>query len=283
MCRSIAEAGNRAHPHCLIHSAEGKAEARAAGKLQDAATSLFDAIKQRLSDLGTAKTGEESEQILSRWRQMLSQVMGAWDKARVRLREKRDALAKKRAEHYAEKVAAVKNTEKRAAAEVAVRNAEAAQLEFEAAEDAHEEAHCMEMRTREAEGFCSANAVAHWDHSIARAEAEDARTARDQAWEKLKPIDDKFDPRTGAPTPRKQKYLAAQRYAESTARIETYLEGVANNTPVHSEAVADLEAAKARLEAARVSLTGAKAIRHSALSMGRPPAEAWTKEEAVAA
>lgn len=278
MCRAKDETGVR----CLRHSAEGKAEARADVKLKDTVGAWLEGMNDRLADLGNARTREESEPILSRWRQILSSFMLAWDQARVRLAEKRDALAKRRAEHYAEKVAAVKNEEKRRAAEEAVREAEEAQLEFEAAEDAYEEARCMEMRTRHHEGFCTYKAVAEWDHSIARAEAEDARTLRDAAWAKLKPIDDKPDPKTGTPTRRKAAYLAAQRYCESTARIETYLEGVAKAIPEHSTAVANLEAAKAHLESARVRLQEAKAVRHSSLSMGRPPAAASLEDREAA-
>lgn len=270
MCRAKDETGVR----CLVHSAEGKAEARAADSHEDDFCTWYDAIEKRHAELSKAKTDEESETVLSRWMQIVSNARRAWDQATVRLREKRDALAKRRAEHYAAKVAAVKNAEKRAAAEEAVRNAEAAQLEFEAAEDAHEEARCMEIRTRPMDGFCSPKAIAQWDHSLAMADAEDARGIRDQAWAKLKPIDDQPDPKTGTPTRRKLAYLSAQRDCESTARIETYLEGVAKNIPEHSEAVTELSAAEARLAAAKRNLEQAKAGRHSSLSMGRPPAEA---------
>lgn len=281
MCRAKEETGDGQGRHCILHSAEGKAEARADTKLKDAVVALVDVLKERARDLGTAITEHGAQIVLSRWRQALTSFMLAWDQARVCLIQKRDELAKRRAEHYAEKVAAVKNEEKRRAAEEAVREAEEAQRAFDAAEDAHEEARCMEVRTRHHEGFCTYKAVAEWDHSIARAEAEDARTLRDAAWAKLKPIDDKPDPKTGTPTRRKAAYLAAQRYCESTARIETYLEGVAKAIPEHSTAVANLEAAKAHLESARVRLQEAKAVRHSSLSMGRPPAAALEDREAA--
>lgn len=278
MCRAKDETGVR----CLPHSAEGKAEARADLKLKEAVDGWLEVMKDRARDLGTTMTEHGTQVVLSWWRQALTNFMLAWDQARVRLIEKRDELAKRRAAHYAEKVAAVKNEEKRLAAEEAIQRAEEAQLEFEAAEDAYEEARCMEMRTRHHEGFCTAKAVAEWDHSIARAEAEDARTLRDAAWAKLKPIDDKPDPKTGTPTRRKAAYLAAQRYCESTARIETYLEGVARAIPEHSTAVANLEAAKAHLESAGVRLQEAKAARHSSLSMGRPPATASLEDREAA-
>lgn len=269
MCRAKDETGVR----CVVHSAEGKAEARAVDKHETDFRAWFDAAEQRHAELSKAKTGEDSEPTLSRWQQILSDFMRSLDQARVRLLEKRDALARRRARHYAEKLASVKNEERRAAADEAVRKAEAAQLEFDAAEDAHEEARCMEIRTRPMDGFCTPRAIAQWDHALARAEAEDARGIRDQAWAKLKPIDDKPDPKTGTATRRKLAYLSAQRDCESTARIDTDLEGVARKIPEHSEAVADLEAAEARLEAARQNLEEAKGVRHSALSMGRPPAE----------
>lgn len=279
MCRAKDETGVR----CLPHSAEGKAEARAAEKLQDVGGGWLKALKQRVSELGAAKTEEESGVVLSRWRQILSGVMLAWDQTRTRLIQKRGELAKRRAAHYAEKVAALKNEQKRLAAEEAVRKAEAAQLEFEAAEDAYEEARSMEIRTRPLEGFCTPKAVAEWDHSIARAEADDARALRDAAWAKLKPIDDKPDPNTGTPTRRRLAYQAAQRLCESTARIETYLEGVARNIPDHATAVADLEAAKARLASAKAEMDEAKAARHASLSMGRPPVAASQDEDGLEA
>lgn len=236
MCRAKDETGVR----CLRHSAEGKAETRAAEKLQNVGDGWLEALKQRVAELGTAQTEQDSGIVLSRWRQILSDVMLAWDQTRTRLAEKRSEMTKRRAAHYAEKVAAVKNEEKRQAAEEAVRRAEAAQLELEVAEDAYEEARSMEIRTRPLEGFCTPKAVAEWDHSIARAEADDARTLRDAAWAKLKPMDDKPDPKTGTPTRRRLAYQAAQRLCESTARIETYLEGVARNIPDHGTSVADL-------------------------------------------
>ena len=269
MCRGKHEGGVRCLPHCP----EARAEARAAEKLQDVGGGWLEALKQRVGELGTAQTEQDSGVVLSRWRQILSNIMLTWDHTRTRLLQKRDELAKRRAAHYAEKVAAVKNEKKRLAAEEAVRKAEAAKLRFEAAEDAYEEARSMEVRTRPLEGFCTPKAVAEWDHSIARAEADDARSLRDSAWAKLKPIDDKPDPKTGTPTRRRLAYQAAQRLCESTARIETYLQAVARNVPDHGTAMADLESAKAHLDSAKAEMDEAKAARHVSLSMGRPPAE----------
>lgn len=261
------------HRHCLVHSAEGKAEGRACSKLTDDFSAWYEAAEQRHGELGRAKTREESEPVLSRWRLVLNGMMRALDRTKQRLMEKRASLAALRAEHYAEKLAAVKNAEKRAAAEEAIKVAEAAQIEFEAAENARRDAAMLEIRTRPMDGFMSPAETAQWDHQMAVIDLEVARDARDQAWGKLKPIDDKLDPKTGTPTRRKLAYLSAQKDLESWTRIEAYLKDVAGKAPEHGQALADLTAAEARLETARENLEEAKAVRHSALSMGRPPAE----------
>lgn len=270
MCRAKHEPSFR---RCLVHSAEGKAECRACDQLKDDFSAWAEAAEQRHAQLGAAKTREESEPVLSRWRMVLAGLMRALDLTKQRLKAKRAALASLRAEHYAEKLSAVKDDEKRAAAEEAIEKAEAAQLEFEAAEDAHREARTWEIRTRPMEGFMSPAETAQWDHQMAVIDLEVARAARDSAWEKLKPIDDKLDPKTGTPTRRKLEYLSAEKDFESATRIEAYMKGVADRTPDHDEASTDLSAAEARLESARETLEDAKAVRHSALSMGRPPTE----------
>lgn len=262
------------HRHCIVHSAEGKAECRACEKLKDDFSAWAEAAEKRHGELGKAKTQEETEPVLSRWRLILAGLMRAVDRTKQRLIEKRGALATLRAEHYAEKLAAVKNAEKRAAAEKAIEEAEAAQLEFEAAEDAHRDARDMEIRTRPTDGYFTPADTAQWDHRMAVIDLEVARDARDSAWGKLKPVDDKVDSKTGTPTRRKLAYLAAQKDLESSVRIEAYLGGIAARTPDHEEAVADLSAAESRLETAREKLEEAKAVRQSSLSMGRPPAEA---------
>jgi hypothetical protein len=261
------------HRRCLVHSAEGKAECRACEKLKDDFLAWSEAVEKRHTELGAAKTHKESEPVLSRWRMVLAGLMRAMDLTKERLKEKRAALASFRATYYAEKLAAVKNAEKRAAAEEAIKNAEVAQLEFEAAEDAHREARTWEIRTRPMDGFMSPAEVAQWDHRMAAIEHEVALDARDQAWAKLKPVDDQMDPKTGTPTRRKLAYLSAQKDLESATRIEAYMKGLADRTPDHDEAAAALTAAEARLESARETFETAKAVRHSALSMGRPPAE----------
>lgn len=270
MCRGLNEPSSR---RCLPHSAEGKAEVRAAEKLEVVGGSLLQALQQRLAELGNAKTQEDSEQVLSRWEMIVADFMKAWDKTKQRVKKTRAALASLRARHYAEKLAAVKNAEKRAIADQAIKDAEAAQLEFEAAEDAHGEASSIEIRTRPMEGFMTPIQVAKWDHQFAVFDLESARDARDQAWAKLRPVDDKLDPKTGMPTRRKLAFLSAERDLESNIRTEAYLRGVAERAPDHSDALADLGAAEAKLKAARQNLDEAKAARHSALSMGRPPAE----------
>lgn len=270
MCRGKNEPAWR---RCLKHSAEGKAEARANEKLGKDELSWAEAIKQRLAELGSAKNGEDSELVLSRWGAILAGFMKAMDQTRERLREKRAAQAVRRARHYAEKLATVKNAEKRAVADQAIKDAEAAQLAFEAAEDAHAAASDTEIRTRPTEGFMTPAEIAKWDHHYAVIELESARATRDAAWAKLKPVDDKMDPRTGTPIRRKLAYLSAQQDLESCTRLEAYMEEIAERTPDHEEAVEDLKAAEASLASARQDLDEAKARRHSSLSMGRPPAE----------
>ncbi len=269
MCRAKSETGRR----CLVHSPEGRAECRACEKLTDDFSAWYEATEHRHAELGNSKTREESEQVLSRWRLVLPNLMRALDRIKQRVLAKRAAMAKVRAEHYAEKLATVKDAEKRAAAEDAIRDAEAAQLDFEAAEDAHRDARTWEIRTRPMDGYMGPAETTQWEHQMAVIDLEVARDARDQAWGRLKPIDDKLDPKTGTPTRRKLAYLSAEKDLESWIRIEAYLKGVADRTPDHDEALAALTAAEARLETALGKLEKAKAVRHSALSMGRPPAE----------
>ncbi|KRF03238.1 hypothetical protein ASH00_15750 [Arthrobacter sp. Soil782] len=241
-------------------------------------------LARRADELSQATTQEEADLALSRWQEAIAKAMREWKTARERLLEKREAFTKFLDGHYAPKVAAIEDEDKRLRADEAVAKAEAARLEVLAAEDNLTDARHMEGLTRRTHGYMTTpRDLAKLEYWQAQADTADAATARNKAWAKLKPIDDQPDPKTGMPTEAKRKYLAWDRKWKAELRHEAYMKHVAENVPEHDEAVANVAAAEARLEAAAQSLKEANAERHSSLSMGRPAAQVSAEEVALAA
>lgn len=264
MCRAAWCNGGR---RCLAHNPE----ARSAGRSEDAMTRATEKVKDYLEQLSKkTSAGEKEAPPYSIWRAMLHKLMKAATEAAEVLTAKRQALRVVRAEHAAERLAAVRSEERREKAAAAVAEVERRITESEAAIDALRMAQDDEVRTRVHEDWPTPKGMAGdlWLDAISeRAECE--KQLQD-AEAQLGAADDRPDPKTGGPTKAKEKWQAAKKRFEFSIRHEARMKECFDRTPTHEDAIEALAAAEARCEAARTALAEAKKTQETLLTTGRP-------------
>lgn len=252
---------------CLVHTDQARAAARAEAAQLRAGHKLcvwFGELTQVSSE------GTGTPEAYSRWRLVLHKIMKSVTEAAQNLSAKREALKAVRAEHASRRLAAVRDAERRAKAAGAVAEVERLILEREAASDALQIARDDEVRARFHEDWPTPKEMAHDLLLDAISERSEWEFQLRKAEEKLRPVDDLPDPKTGQSTPAKEKWRYAKKKLDFSIRHEALMQERYERTPTHDEAVKDLAAAEARFKAAKKDLAGAKKIQEALLTTGRP-------------
>lgn len=264
MCRAATCDGGR---RCLAHSPEARAVTRAEGTWDRIAGK----VKSYIEDLGEKlAAGGEDIPVYSRWRLMWHKLAKKTTAAVEALVASREALRKVRAERAAERLAALRDDERRAKAAEAVAEVERRITEAEEAADGLRAAQDDEVRTRVHEDWPTPKGMAGdlWLDAISeRAEWEMKFQKADV---KLRPADALPDPKTGQSTKAKEQWRYAKMKLDFSLRHEARMKEAFETIPTHDEAVEALAQAEIRDEAAREDLAKAKKIQDALLNTGRP-------------